>query len=426
MQLQKVELFSSKRDIFYFLLLCCTLFIFSLSYQYYQYKQLTKFDSQILHAEVLKHYKKTKQTKSGKLRTKYIAKLKADDGSIFYTITNRKYHNLQHKHIELEVWAGNISFLAYLKGYFAFSKILHVSTKKTLKETFALAIAKQHKTQELQELFNALFLALAPSKHLQQIFSQLGISHLVAISGFHLGILSAILFFLFRPPYSFLQNRYFPYRSYHKDSFIVIAFLLLSYMLFLGTPDSLLRTYGMFVVGFLLYERGFTLFSMQTLLVTLLLLLSLFPKLFFSLGFALSITGVFYIFLFAIYAKNLTKWWQFILLPFWMYLVMLPYSIAIFGNFNLEHPFSILWTTLFSLFYPLELFLHLINHGNLLDRPLTYLLHVRLHTTILSLSKTVLLLHTLLSLGSIYKRFLFICLLFESCFLFIYFIYNVT
>lgn len=426
MLIEKLDLFSSKRDVVYFLLLCLTLLSFSLGYKYYQYTQLTKFDSQIINAEVLKHYSKTKRTKTGRLSTKYIAKLRADDGSVFYTITSKKYPHLLHKHLQLEIWAGNISFLEYLKGYFAFSKILHVSTQSSLKEQLYHAINNQHASQKLQELFNALFLAQPPSKELQKQLSELGVSHLIALSGFHLGILSGVLFFLFKLPYRYLQQRYFPYRFYTKDSFFVIALLLFGYLLFLDIPDSLLRAYGMFVIGYILYDRWFVVLSMQTLFVSVLLLVALVPKLFFSLGFYLSVGGVFYIFLFTSYTKNLSKLWQFILLPFWVYLMMLPYSIALFHNFSTLHPLSVLWTTLFSVFYPLELFLHLISHGNLLDEALEKLLHVSLNNPMVFLPKSLLILHILLSIVSAFKYKFLPYLLAYSLFLFIYFIYNVT
>jgi len=230
-----------------------------------------------------------------------------------------------------------------------------------LKQKLSSFINRQHTNTNIAALYNALFLASPLPKAMQIQFSKLGISHLIAISGFHLGVLAAILFFLFKYPYKILQNRYFPYRSYKRDSFIFISLILLGYLLFLDSPPSLLRAFAMLIVGFVLYDRGIQVISMQTLLVTILLLLALFPKLIFSIGFWLSISGVFYIFLFLIHFKEISKIKQFVLLPFWVYLMMLPYSLAIFGNFSLYHPLSILWTSLFTLFYPLSIALHVMG-----------------------------------------------------------------
>jgi len=254
----------------------------------------------------------------------------------------------------------------------------------------------------------------------------LTISHLIAISGFHLGVLAAILFFLFKYPYKILQNRYFPYRSYKRDSFVFISLMLLGYLLFLDSPPSLLRAFVMLVVGFAFYDRGIKIVSMQTLLVTVLIILALFPKLIFSIGFWLSVSGVFYIFLFLIHFKELSKIKQFILLPLWVYCMMLPFSMAIFGNFSLYHPLSIIWTTLFTLFYPLSIALHVMGLGNLLDTPLESLLHVNTHALQHTLSKGYLLVEILLSLLAVFNKKALYALLGYTLLLFIYFIYNVA
>ena len=79
----------------------------------------------------------------------------------------------------------------------------------------------------------------------------------------------------------------------------------------------------MLLVGFILYDRGIEIISMQTLFVSVVLLIVFFPRLFFALGFWLSVAGVFYIFLFLLYFKYLSKVKQFILLPFVIYILKL-------------------------------------------------------------------------------------------------------
>ncbi|WP_434637520.1 ComEC/Rec2 family competence protein [Sulfurimonas sp. NW7] len=424
--LEKVSLFSSKKDYFLFFLFLLSLLGFSLGYQYYKYSELTKFDSQLADATVLKAYDKTKLTKTGKIKSYKILKLQSDEGFVFYTMASKKLHNLQNKRLHVELWAGKISFKDYLRGFFAFSKILQVYKSPTLKQTLSSFINSQHTDTDIAALYKALFLATPLPKTMQTQFSKLGISHLIAISGFHLGVLAAILFFLFKYPYQFLQNRYFPYRSYKRDSFIFISLVLLGYLLFLNSPPSLLRAYGMLLVGFVLYDRGIKIISMQTLLLTVLLLLALFPKLIFSIGFWLSVSGVFYIFLFLVHFQTLSKIRQFLLLPFWVYLMMLPYSMAIFGNFSLYHPLSIVWTTLFTLFYPLTIALHVMGFGSLLDTPLTYLLHVNAHALQHTLAKVYLIAEIVLSLAAVFSKKALYALLGYTLLLFVYFIYNVA
>jgi len=425
-KLESIELLSSKRDIFTLLALLFSLLVLSLSYQYYKYHELTKFDSQIVNAVVLKQYIKTKQTKKGKLKRYEVLKLRSNDSFTFYTTASKNLKNIKNRTIKLEIWAGKISFYEYMRTFFAFSKIIKIYDKNSLMSRVSNAIARQHKDKNVTAVYEALFLAKPLPRNLQKQFSNLGISHLIAISGFHLGVLSFILFLLLKYPYKFLQNRYFPYRSYTKDSFIITAFILLAYMLFLSTPPSLLRSFVMLVVGFILYERGMKIISMQTLSITILLILALFPKLLFSIGFWLSVSGVFYIFLFFIYFSHYSKTKQFLLLPFWVYLLMLPYSLTIFGNFSLYHPLSILYSTLFTLFYPLALFLHLFDFGNLLDPIVNMLLTAKLNAVQEHLNISYLFVEIVLSLLSVFSRKALWLLLIYVGSIFIYFIYNVA
>jgi competence protein ComEC len=150
---------------------------------------------------------------------------------------------------------------------------------------------------------------------------------------------------------------------------------------------------------------------MQTLLITVLLLIALFPRLFFSIGFWLSISGVFYIFLFLIYFNNLSKVKQFLLLPFWIYFFMLPYSLIIFGNFSLYHPLSILWTSLFTLFYPLSIILHIFELGDLMDPLLKFLLELKTHSITVDFNSLWFIPIISFSLLSIFKRWALILLI---------------
>jgi len=424
--LEKVSLFRNRRDFFHFVLLAFVIFSLSISLEFYNYKELTKFDSQLVNATVLKQYTKTKLTKTGKTKTYQVLKLKSDQGFTFYSTASKNLKDIKFRTIKLEAWAGKISFYEYMHGFYCFSKILEVYEDDSYKTALNTFIDAQHKTQDISLVYQALFTAKQIPYKLQKTFSQLGISHLIAISGFHLGVLSALLFFLIKYPYKFLQNKYFPYRSYKLDSFFAIAIVLFSYLLFLDSPPSLLRAFVMLLIGFILYDREIEILSMQTLVLTIIIVLSLFPRLYFSLGFWLSVSGVFYIFLFLIHFKDRSKIWQFLVLPFWVYLLMLPLSLTIFSNFSLYHPLSIIWTSLFSIFYPLAMILHAIGFGGLLDFILKYLIDLDTNATLVSLDIGFLLIHIALSFGSIFKKEALYLLVFYSTLIFIYAIYNVT
>jgi len=426
MKLEKISLFSSAKDFSLFLIFSIFLFVLSISYEYYSYTELTKFDSQIVQAKVLKQYTKTKLTKKGKKRTYQVLKLKSKEGFTFYTIASKKLENIKEKNIELEIWAGKITFYEYMSSFFAFSKIIQIHQADKFHSFISDYISRQHSNEDITSIYEALFLAKPLSPELQTKFSNLGISHLIAISGFHLGVLSFILFFLLKYPYKFLQNRYFPYKSYIRDNFIITAFILFCYMAFLAYPPSLVRAFGMLVIGFILYDRGIKIISMQTLLLTVILILALLPKLIFSVGFWLSVSGVFYIFLFFLYFSHWNKIRQFVLLPFWVYLMMLPYSLMLFGNFSLQHPLSVIFTTLFTLFYPLSILLHLLGVGNLLDFSLEYLLNLQLNAVKEHLAFGYLIVEIILSLAAIYSQKVLYALLFYTLSIFIYFIYYVA
>lgn len=422
--IQKVQLFSTKKDFLYFILACGFVLFYSILIEFNNYKNLIRFDSNIINATVLKQYKKTKLTKKNKLKTYQVLKLKSEENFTFYTTTKKTFPNSVGKKIKLEIWAENITFYEYMTSFYAFSKVIDIYKTQTLKQKLNSFIASKHKDNNVTHIYQALYTATPMPHDLQTTFSNLGVSHLLAISGFHLGVLATLLYFLFKMPYRYLQNRYFPYRGYKMDSFIFISIILLGYLLFLQSPPSLLRSYAMLIIGFILYDRGYKIISMLTLVLTIFLLLSFFPRLVFSLGFWLSVSGVFYIFLFLIHFKKLSKIWQFILLPFWVYLLMLPFSLVIFGNFSIYHPLSIIWTTLFSLFYPLSIVTHLIGHGDIFDNLLeNFILLAKENTTIL-LTYKWLILHIILSLISVYKKDFIWILLLLNISIFIYGIYN--
>ncbi|WP_324172210.1 ComEC/Rec2 family competence protein [Sulfurimonas sp.] len=419
MALERIELFN-KKEFFSFLLFCLLILSYSLLINFQEYKKLTRFDSVLIDARVLKQYAKTKGTKEYQ-----VLKLKSDNGTTFYTSANKKFKEAKGKKLHLEIWTKELSFYKYLTGFYAFSKIISIDEEETLKQKLNSFLASKHKDENIANMYQALYSASALSKELQTTFSTLGVSHLLAISGFHLGVLSALLFFLFRPIYTFFQNIYFPYTNSKTHLFILVASFLFFYLLFLDYPPSLLRSFVMLLVGFTLFDRGIKIISMQTLALTIILILSFAPKLFFALGFWLSVSGVFYIFLFLIHFKHLSKIWQFILVPFWVYLLMLPFSLSIFGNFSIYHPLSILWTSLFSIFYPLSIVLHLVSQGDIFDPLLLNLINLSNGNEPIHLSIIWIIFHIGLSLTSIYKRPFMFILLCESIIFFLYFFYNI-
>jgi competence protein ComEC len=164
---------------------------------------------------------------------------------------------------------------------------------------------------------------------------------------------------------------------------------------------------------------------MQTLFLTVALLLALFPTLLFEIGFWLSVLGVFYIFLYLIHFKEYNRYITLITLSIWVYLMMLPYSLALFGNFSLYHPLSVLLSIAFTLFYPLSIFLHLIGFGNIFDGYLDTLLTLEIHPVTLHISYPLLLLFLLLSLWSIKNRYALYTMIISATLLFGYAVFHI-
>ena len=389
----------SGREYFYFLLLSLTALSISLSIEYAYYVKLTRFDDAVIGVTVLKHYAKEREG------TKYdVLQLQSDEGAKFYITSKAPLKNLAGYRSRVWVKTASIGFLDYIRGFATKGQIIALEREKGQRYRLGDGLKVLHTDAAAAQLYGALFLALPLTANLQERFSCLGVSHLLAISGFHLGVLSIVLFSLFRRPYQYLQQRWFPYRHRNRDLFVVVALVLGSYLLFLGDVASLLRAYAMLIVGYVLHDRGMKIVSMQTLFITLILLLSIWPRLLFSIGFWLSISGVYFIFLYLRHFGGEPKYVAFTAVPVWVYLMMTPVSLVLFGNYSLYHPLSVVWSILFTFFYPLALLLHLLGFGAGLDAALAFFLAGELNSTRFFLPLYWLIPYALLALGASYSR----------------------
>jgi competence protein ComEC len=420
MTLERPPLFSKRRDALIFFSLACLLFLLSVSLKYFAFNKLTRFNDADIRARVINQYTKTTPKKE------YTVLKLRSDGITFYTTAPPQLRNLIGRDLTLNVWVKPLTFLEYLKGFYLHSNIIKVFPKREARTIFAHYISQEHTNPLIGELFATLFSASPTSKELRDTLSTLGISHLLAISGFHLGIISALLYFLLRYPYRLLQEHYFPYRSAHRDLFVVVLLFLTAYLYFLGAIPSLLRAFVMLIIGFILYDRGIKLISMQSLLLTITLLIALMPSLLFNVGFWLSVTGVFYIFLYLIHFKSSRNILNFIGLSLWVYLMMLPLSLYLFGNFSIYHPLSILATLLFLPFYIISTLLHLIAQGDYLDDLIDYYLSLAQVSHTITLSPYAVVTTLTLSLFAIKHKTAAYLLVLCCTLIFIGAVYHVT
>lgn len=389
--------------------------------EYQNYIHLKRFDDARINAVVVKQYAKHNSRGSYQL-----LKLKSDQGFSFYTSVNKNFEDVVDREVTLTMATDRLTFTDFMSSFYAKSYAISINPNKSYKHALNRHLDGLHDSPDASAIYKALITATPLPNTLAQSFSNLGISHLLAISGFHLGVLSALLYFLLRPPYRFFHSRFFPYRHANRDLFMAVIITLLFYMLFLDSPPSLMRAFAMLLVGFILFDRGFEVVSMQTLSVSVILLLALFPRLFFALGFWLSVAGVFYIFLFMICFKARSRLFQFALLPIWVYAMMLPFSLFIFGSFSLYHPLSILWTLLFSIFYPLSLALHVVGFGASFDDLLLWLISLGDEGVKIVLPLWVFAAHLLLSITAIKAKYALYVLSLLSLFIVIYAVYHVA
>ncbi len=370
--MEKLDLFRSRKEIVLFVLFMMLLFAGHLLFRYHAFQKFHAHKFYHTGATVLNHYQKTKP--NGKIYQ--VLKLKSDDGAVFYTTNYEDLINLKGREIRLGLITDKITFTDYLRTFYVPSFDIRIFEKERgIKTRLHEAIATQHDNNTTKELFEALFLGEPISKELRKDVAKLGISHLIAISGFHLGVLFAILYFLFRYPYRWLQVHYFPWRNMRFDLTMVILAILFAYLWMLDFIPSLLRSFVMLAYGFFLFHRHFKILSFEVLFVTVLMILVVFPSFLFSIGFWFSVAGVFYIYLFLHHFSQLKAWQIVILLNIWVYLLMIPVVHTFFTTFSWHQLYSPVLSILFAVFYPLEMLLHLIGQGDLLDSMVLQLLH---------------------------------------------------
>jgi len=370
MVLEKPQLFLTRRDLLLFFLFMLSLIAVRLFFFYQSYQDFISKPFYYTTAKVLNTYPKTREGKSYQ-----ILKLQSREGLLFFTESYRK-KDLRGEHIRIELYpSARIGFPEYLGSFYVKSRIKQIlPSVTTVKKSLMTGVAAQHRDPEIASFYQAIFFATPLPKALREKIAALGVSHLVALSGFHLGILWSVIYgillFLYRP----FQKRYFPYRFSLINIGMVTILVLGFYVWFVGAPPSLLRSYAMVLVGWIVILLGMDLLRFTFLATIGLTLLLLFPSLLVSLSFWLSIAGVFYIFLILQYTKGINGWIvSLLIIPVGIFLLMLPLVHTIFGLTTPYQLLSPLLSVLFIPFYPLVILLHLLGMGGLLDEGLVRL-----------------------------------------------------
>jgi len=372
MVIEKPQLFSGRREFLLFVLLMLLLIAARLLQLYANYRSFLSSPFHYTTATVCNVYPKT-HVGSGRYS---VLKLHSEEGWYFFT-TSYGDPPQRGMQLRLQLHPGTrITFWKYLGGFYCKSRIkARYPVREDAHSLLRKRVAQEHRDSGLAAFYQAVFFAVPVPPMLREQIARLGVSHLVALSGFHLGILWAVVYGVLRWFYRPLQQRYFPYRYTLWDIGAVTLLLLGWYVYFVGAPPSLLRAYAMLLVGWVVTLMGIRLLSFTFLTTVVLLLLLLFPTLILSLGFWLSVAGVFYVFLLLRYADGWGRWTVALLwVPLGIFILMLPIVHTFFDTTTPYQLLSPLLSLLFVPFYPLTILLHLMGRGDLFDTLLGALL----------------------------------------------------
>ncbi|MGM0519025.1 MAG: ComEC/Rec2 family competence protein [Campylobacterota bacterium] len=344
-------------------------FIINLSIYYAKYQEIVYEELFEAKAQIVNIYDKQEYN---------VLKFKSENFTFFSSFEKRsdvkKYDVLKVAFI-----TTNLTFIDFLKGFYVNTVFYEKqSIGNNIWKTLRNYSDSQHHNEMIQELYQALFFANPIGEELRQICANYGISHLVALSGFHLAVLSFIIYFTIYYPYSFFHKRYFPYRNRKFDILLITLFFLFVYLLFTGLVASLTRAFVMMALGIYLLRSDIKIFSFTTLFLIFAIVVALFPNYLFSLSLWFSIFGVFYIFLFIRYFNNIkNRVFQILLFNFWIYLAMNPIVHYFFDVTSFAQLLSPFITIAFTVFYPFELFAHLLGFGGILDGFLDWFLTLK-------------------------------------------------
>ncbi|MDN5109483.1 ComEC/Rec2 family competence protein [Aliarcobacter butzleri] len=351
-----IKIIKSKQIVTIFILFFALLINILLEYsKYLEFMDEEVFETKV---EVLNIYEKD---------DKDILKLKSSNFE-FFTNMPKNEEIKRFDLLNILIVSRNIDFIDYLKGFY--TKTIYfdeLQKEQTFKDKIIKNIENNHQDEKIIELFNALFLAVPVSKELRDVITAYGIAHVVALSGFHLVVLSFVIYWILYFPYKFFQDRYFPYRNRKLDILLITIAILFYYFILTDIVPSLLRAFVMFCLGIYLLRSNIKILSYMTLFYTFLIVIAFYPKYIFSIGFWFSIFAVFYIYLFIQYFKNYNKWLLFIFFNIWMFLIFNPIVHYYFPQTSYEQFYSIPITIFFNFFYPAEIFAHIFGFSDYFD-----------------------------------------------------------
>ena len=370
------------------------MFALNLGFSYYKFCEFKSQNGVILQAKILQNYEKA----NAKGKIYRVLKLKTQDFS-FFTTTQADFDAGANEQILIGAENKNVKFKEYLSGSFYMPSYGVTQLR--------YAASKERICEKMTELFTALFLAVPVGKELRQDVNFYGVAHLIAISGYHLGLIFGALYFILRPIYRYFQARYFPYRNAKFDLSAAIFAVLFCYLALIGFVPSFLRAFLMSLLALFLLARNVRVVSFELLFTVICAAVALMPSLLFSVGFYFSSLGVFYIYLYLRhFGERFSNLTHAILLNFWVFSAMILPVLYFFPLVSAQQLAVLPLTPLFSLFYPISALLHAFGVGGALDEYLLEFLSWRAKGVNLSVPFWLFLLYNALSLASVKSKIL--------------------
>ncbi|MFQ6341587.1 ComEC/Rec2 family competence protein [Campylobacter sp. VTCC 70190] len=386
------------KEVRFLFLFALVIFVFNIFLEYNRFLTFKENKHHFIEQARLIH----SYEKYNKNNKKYwVLKIQSKDFS-FYTTSFKDLNLSKNQYINLKIITHNISFKDYLSKNF-YAPAYDFKPLKDKEQNIIISyFLNQHQNEKMREFYGALFFGLSVSLELRKDVNYYGIAHLIAISGYHIGLIFSLIFFILAPLYGFFQKRYFPYRNLRFDLSILIFILLLAYAYLIGFIPSYTRSLIMAFWVFYLLCKNIKIINFLTLFISICLCLALYPRLLFSVGFLFSILGVFYIFLYLHhFSKHFNNLTNIILLNIWTFFAMILPVLYFFPLISYQQLLGIVLSGIFVIFYPLVLFLHLINYGSLLDLLLDTFFKFKLYGTNINIPFWIFIGYLCLSLSSI-------------------------
>lgn len=382
-----VEILSGVRAWCKFFILCACIFCIFLAMEYVNYQAYsTPIGNQEIYAQVIAQYEKH----NAKGMRYHVLKLKDSHGAVFFSTSREDIKDISFRFVRIYGKRLDCSFIQYLQSCFFMAYRISLLSERDYRDYIRDYIRSQHdlelkergvnyeQNQSLAQLYQTLFIADFLPKQWRDLSNKLAIAHLIAISGFHLGILSFVIGGIFSLIYRAFHAR-LSYRNKYFDIACVVLVCMFLYLIVLDFSPSFLRSFVMAAAAFVVVASGIKLVSFRLLLCIVCVCIAFFPRLIFSIGFWLSVSGVFYIFLFVQYMQathqkkqiRSSVLYRYVFVPIvfncTLFFHMLPVVNLFFPYFTPLALVSIPLSIAFVVFFPLMLALHIMGFGALCD-----------------------------------------------------------